>query len=193
MANFKPVYSDVVKTPMFVAAFPWLIEKRKKWQSEELEYSVKMLFPKATTDLTDLRNVIAQTAKKAFGDNVDPARLQLPIKDGDAPSGDDGTVKEYTAGHWVMKASAKTKTPFIYDSDGKTRITEQCKLSNGNLMRAHVCFMAYDKGTRGVKALLDSGFKAGEGKPLNIGVSEASMSGRYDEDVKAPVANNYGF
>ena len=191
MAQAKALKSDEIKTPLFIAAYPALIEPEPSMSDEsKLEYCVTMLFPKATTDLSTLRTVIANLAKQAFGPDVKPEYLQLPIHDGDMPN-TKGETPEYKQGHWVMRAKSNYN-PVVYGPDNK-RITQQAMLAPGNLMRAIVQFYTYDNKKRGISATLLAAFKAGDGEPLAIGGGQRDYSSQFAEDVKAPVANNYGF
>ena len=185
----KSLTSDQIKTPTFIASYPDVIEPKPSMNDEsKLEYSVTMLFPKATTDLSVITNAIKGLREKAFP-GVEAKFLQLPIRDGDEPN-TKGVVVESNMGHWVMKAKS-LYAPVVVDRDGKTVIRDRAHVNAGNVMRGLVQFYAYDNKKRGVGVTLLSVFKMGDGEPLAGGQGGVSPS-VWADDVAPTTAGSLG-
>jgi len=185
----KSLTSDQIKTPQFIASWPALIEPEASMNdASKLEYSVTMLFPKATTDLSVVTGAIKALREKAFP-GVSPDYLQLPLRDGDAPN-TKGVIVESNKGMWVMKAKSLYPT-VVVDRDGKTVIRDQSKVQAGNIMRGLVQFYAYDNKKRGVGVTLLSVFKLGDGEPLAGGQGGVSPS-VWADDVAPTTAGSLG-
>ena len=186
----KAITSDQIKTPTFIASYPDVIEPKPSMNDEsKLEYSVTMLFPKATTDLSTITNAIKALREKAFP-GVAATYLQLPIRDGDEPN-TKGVVVEANKGHWVMRAKS-LYAPTVVDRDGKTVIRDQAYVKAGNIMRGLVQFYAYDNKKRGVGVTLLSVFKMGDGEPLPGGQGGVSANVWADEAAAVAPAGNMG-
>lgn len=185
----KSNVSDQIKTPTFVASWPALITPEENMNDPtKLEYSVTMLFPKATTDLSVVTNAIKALREKEFP-GIDAKYLKLPIKDGDAPN-TKGSIVEANKGHWVMRAKSMY-APVVVDRDGKTVIRDSAFIQSGNIMRGLVQFFTFSHktGGNGVGATLLSVFKMGDGEPLAGGQGRVSPSVWADDVAAAPAAS----
>lgn len=152
-----------IVTPVFRLAFPAVFEKtRNRNNSEDFkpQYEITMLFPKpgndkarkemelagvpkalidASFDLTALRKIMADAARKKFGEKLNDAafRKQManPIRDAD----EEGKATEGYGGHFFIKASNKRSQPVVIGQSGfGQRVTDSSRVYGGMYCRACV-------------------------------------------------------
>lgn len=86
-------------TPPFRVSYPHLAEPSAQ-QGSDPKFSIRMLWPKDSTDLKPLRDLCAQAARECWGDKI-PNSVKRPIKDGDESD------YENEAGYWCASARSK--------------------------------------------------------------------------------------
>ena len=92
-------------------AFPAVFEKKRNDLSGKDEYSVVMLFDKATADMSKLKTAMVQAAKNEFGEDVDLKELDMKrIKDGDTKD------REEFKGQFTVNAKTRLKAPGVVDA-----------------------------------------------------------------------------
>jgi hypothetical protein len=102
--------SEAILTPKFRTRWTNLVEPDDKGK-----FSLTMLWPKDSSDLTALKTLVKATIKEAWGDKFKFSQLVLPFKDGDEKTNaETGEVyEEYVGTTW---ASCATKfAPTVLD------------------------------------------------------------------------------
>jgi hypothetical protein len=174
-------------TPEFRVSYPHLFKAQAPPKSDNLKFSITMLFPK-TSDLMGvspdgkprgLKTVIKQAKQNKWGDKKFwPANLVSCVKDGDD---EEYAENEGYKGHWIIKASTgEDQRPSVVDRD-MTPIENPAVVYPGCYARAYISAFAWD-GPRdsGVSFSLDHVQKLRDGK---------SFSGKKPvEQVFSPVA-----
>ena len=122
-------------------------------------------------------NAAKEEGKTKWGGKI-PAKLKLPLRDGDEDRQDDPAF----AGHYFLNATAKTK-PGVVDAN-LDEILDQDEVYSGIWGRASITFFAFDmKGNRGVACGLNNLQKLEDGENLGGRASAAADFGDEDEDL----------
>lgn len=136
----------------------------KSINGSEEKYSVSILIDKNDTKtISDIEKAI-ELAKQAgvskFGGKI-PAKLKLPLRDGDEEKEDDENYK----GKYFVNANAKIK-PGLVDSRGRA-IIDPTEFYSGCYGRASVTFYAFNSnGNKGIACGLNNIMKTEDGEPL---------------------------
>jgi len=130
----------------------------------EKKYSVSLIIPKSDTVTIGAVNKAIKAAVEAgkakWGGKV-PAKLKLPLRDGDIERPED----ESYAGCYFLNANCKTK-PGLVDKDCNP-ILDQDELYSGCYGRASIAFYGFDtKGNKGIACGLNNLQKLRDGEPL---------------------------
>lgn len=123
-------------------------------------YSIEMLFPKATTDLAPLKKALNAAIVDKWGPDKNdwPQPLKMPIRDGDKPHGRNREVKPEHKGMWVVRASsdAEYSKPHVVGRDPKVALESEAEFYPGCWARASLKAHAYTFADKdGVKFILD--------------------------------------
>lgn len=192
-------------TPEFRASYCHLFKPSEvKKGSGKLYYSIEMLFPKATTELSVFQKPLLLAAKAKWGAKENwPAKLKMPYRDGDVPKLNLKTkkreVKPEHVGMWVVKAStdAQYSRPHVVGKDPDVPLENEKQFYAGCYARAGVKAHAYEasEDVVGLKFILDGVQFVKDGKPLGgrrpasemFGVIEGDSGsdefGSFDEDA----------
>lgn len=131
----------------------------------EPKYSVSVLISKSDKKTINAINKAIEAAKELgktskFGGKI-PAKLKLPLRDGDEDRPDD----EVYAGCLFVNATSKTK-PGIVDKNC-TPITDSTEVYSGCYGHASLTFYPFDtNGNRGIACGLNNIMKTADGDPL---------------------------
>lgn len=151
-------------TPEFRVSHPHVFKPQAvKKGSDKMNYSIEMLYPKATTKLKVLQAPLIFAATQMWGDKEDwPDGLRFAIKDGDKPrfnkKAKKKEIKKEHKGMWVVKASSSAEftKPYVVGKNPEDVITEPAEFYPGCWARAALKSHAYDVGDQiGVKFILD--------------------------------------
>lgn len=154
--------------------------------SKEVKYSAALLIPKTDTVTIDKINAAVAAAKEAgkskWGGKI-PAKLKLPLRDGDEEKPDDDAY----AGCYFLNATSKSK-PGIVDL-GLKEIDDESKVYSGSIVKASLNFYAFDNaGNRGIAVGLNNLLLINSGEPLAGGSSaqddfaDIDLSAEIDDD-----------
>jgi hypothetical protein len=158
--------NDIVKliTPKARASFPNLFAPKAFAPGMEAKYSLTLLIPKSA-DISALREATTQVAKEKWGSKM-PKKLKSPLRDGDS----DESARPEMAGHWFIRATAKTK-PGLVDKDLQAIIDPE-DFYAGCWCRASLIPFAYDQaGNQGVSFALLNVQKLKDDEPFTGRVS----------------------
>lgn len=142
-------------------------------EGQEEKYSATILIPKsdiATKAKLDAAiEVAAKNGDSKVWNGKRPAKLAIPIYDGDGTRPSDG--EPYGAeckGHWVMTASTKVdKAPGVVDRFSQP-ILDQSEVYSGMYGRVSVTFFPYAfGGKKGIGVALNNVQKLADGEPLS--------------------------
>lgn len=139
-------------------------EPKKIDDDSEPKYSVSLLIPKSDTATIKAINKAVEAAKQngitKFGGKI-PAKLKLPLRDGDEDREDDPIY----ADHYFINATCKTQPGLVYKNG--QRIIDSTELYSGCYGRASVTFYAFNtSGNRGIACGLNNLMKTRDGEPL---------------------------
>lgn len=133
-------------------------------EGQDKKYSASLIIPKSDTATIAKINAAIEAAIEAGKGKFDgkrPAKLKLPLRDGDVDRPED----EAYANAYFLNANAKTK-PGIVDKNVNP-ILDQDQLYSGCYGRASVTFYAFDtKGNKGIACGLNNIQKLEDGDPL---------------------------
>jgi hypothetical protein len=165
-------------------AYPVLFEMKYNELKKKDEWAVTMLFDKKTSDLTKLKNAIAQAAKNEFGTNIDLKTLDLKrIQDGDLKD-----RSEYT-GQWVVKAATRLKAPGVVDSK-LNKILDPGEIYSGVWANVNVTVKAYSQPNKGVTLYLNHVQKVKDGEPIAGGPKATDVFEELEIDVDDSMSAN---
>jgi hypothetical protein len=165
-------------------AYPVLFEMKYNELKKKDEWAVTMLFDKKTSDLTKLKNAIAQAAKNEFGPNIDLKTLDLKrIQDGDLKD-----RSEYT-GQWVVKAATRLKAPGVVDSK-LNKILDPGEIYSGVWANVNVTVKAYSQPNKGVTLYLNHVQKVKDGEPIAGGPKATDVFEELEIDVDDSMSSN---
>lgn len=129
------------------------------------KYSVSLLIPKSDTETIARIEAAVEAAKdlgkSKWGGKI-PAKLKLPLRDGDEERSDDAAY----VGHYFINASSKTK-PGVVDRN-KQPVLDQEEVYSGCYGRASINFYPFDtSGNKGIAAGLNNVQKLKNGEALS--------------------------
>ena len=136
------------------------------FEGQAAKYSTALLIPKSdTATLTRIKKAIEaakETGKtKKWGGKI-PAKLELPLRDGDEERPDD----EAYVGHYFLNAKSDTP-PAVVDYPGCNPITDRQAVESGDYARVSLSFFPYNKGgNNGVGCGLNNVQFLQRGEPL---------------------------
>jgi hypothetical protein len=158
-----------------------------------LQYSVTLLLPKTTTDLTTINaavNAAAQIGMTKKWGGVQPQNLQLPVKDGDVYAAQKPDKRAMYVGHWYIKCNQNPDfgKPIILDIN-RARTEDKNAVQSGDYGTAVVEFVAYsNKGNDGITAIPKVILKTSEGERFGGGVSSTDAISALGGEVPAVLA-----
>lgn len=169
-------------TPEGRVSFPHLFTADQVPGTGKLKYSVNLLFPKSDKKGCGLIMAALQAAvdygKVASWGGKTPAKLQLPVYDGDAVD----TPRPEEVGCYVLKARsvAQYTRPGVVDKN-RQPIEDEDDVYAGCYGRASVLFKPYNTaGSCGVMCILRAFQKLKDGEPLAAGPDAAAL---FDDGV----------
>lgn len=129
------------------------------------KYSVSILIDKTDTKTVNAINRAIEAAKEAgtakFGGKI-PAKLKLPLRDGDEEKEDDENYK----GKYFVNAKCRQK-PGLVDKKGRP-IIDSTEFYSGCYGLASISFYAFNtKGNKGIACGLNNIMKTEDGEPLS--------------------------
>lgn len=163
----------------------------------EPKYSATLLIPKTdAATKADIDAAIQAAAVEALGkvwSGVYPPQIRVPIYDGDGvrPSGE--PFGDECKGHWVLRASTKTK-PQVVGMDNINCELAPADIYSGMYARVTIRFFGYsNSGNKGIGCGLGNVMKTRDGEPLAGGASaSADFAGVGASPVVAPATPVYG-
>ena len=130
-------------TKEFRVSFPHVFEMSTFGKGKP-SFNIVMLFPKATTDLSEMKAAATKCAQDFWGTKL-PEYLESPIKNGDKKTDKQtGEVMANFKGMWYVTAKTQMK-PGIVQPDGKTYITDPAAFYAGCWARATVNAFAWEQ------------------------------------------------
>lgn len=146
-------------------SYAHLLEPVAIEEGADKKYSVALIIPKSDTKTINAIKKAVEAAKELgktkWGGKI-PARLKLPLRDGDEERPEDETY----ANAYFINASAKTK-PGIVDKD-LNPIMSADEVYSGMYARASVNFYPFDvSGNKGIACGLNNIQKLKDGDPLS--------------------------
>jgi hypothetical protein len=156
--------STKVVTGLVRLSYEHLFEPTSINEGEDKKYSVSILIPKKDkVTIAKIEDAIAaatQQGKAKWGGKI-PAKLKLPLRDGDVDRPDDDAY----VGHYFINASTKSK-PGVVDKD-LNPVLDQEEVYSGCYARVSVNFYPFEaSGNRGVAVGLNNVQKLKDGEPL---------------------------
>lgn len=152
MKNEKPDFNTVIITPVFRLSYPHVWEPVFNQLAKREEYSIQMLFDKATakTGMAEMAKLVNQLiAWKKWGPEA-----KKPFIDGDTKRDSQGVLiaeKNPCNKGMIIVRSWSKQAPGIVDPSGKHPITQQDEIYGGCYCKAQLNAYAYDQaGNRGV-------------------------------------------
>lgn len=156
-------------------------EPSKAEGSEELKYSAALIIPKSDTVTIGKINKIVEALKadiKTKKGGKLPAKLKLPLRDGDEEKGDDPTYKD----SYFINVSSKTK-PGVVDKN-LNEIIDKEEVYSGCYAKVSINFFSFDKaGSIGISAGLNNIMKVADGEQLSGRASAADDFADENTDV----------
>ena len=148
-----------VVTPEATASYANVFTPRET-PNGDMKYSISLLFPKESTDMTTIKAAIEEAIAEKWGKKR-PKDLRIPVRDGDEKDQD-----EYH-GHWFINAnSSEDRKPKIVGPDLQP-IIDSDEFYSGCICRASINFYPYDTaGNKGIGAGLNAVMKVKDGEPL---------------------------
>jgi hypothetical protein len=146
------------------ASYAHLLEPTAIDEGQEKKYSVSLIIPKSDKKTIDAIKKGIEAAreqgKSKWGGKI-PAKLKLPLRDGDEERPDD----ENYADAYFINATCKTK-PGVVDKD-LNPIMEADQIYSGMFVRASITLYPFDaSGNRGIACGLNNIQKLADGDPL---------------------------
>lgn len=162
----------------------------------EAKYQITMLIPKSDVNsynaiVAEINRVLQEGIQKTFGGQM-PARPSIPLYDGDGAKQNGEPWGEECKGHWVLRASSKTR-PSVVDVNIQP-ILDPNAFYSGCYARATVNFYAYSQnGNKGVGCGLNNVQKIADGEPLSgRTTAEEDFGGANAYSGTAPAPTGYG-
>lgn len=164
MSTTENVQSTKVVTGVVRASYLHIWEPSAVQEGQDKKYSASLIIPKS--DKATIAKIEAavkaasEQGKAKWGGKI-PAKLKLPLRDGDEERPDD----EAYANSWFLNSNCKTK-PGIVDSSAQP-IMNQDDVYSGCYIRASVTFYPFDtNGNKGIACGLNHIMKVKDGEPL---------------------------
>lgn len=180
-ATKSPVNPAKVITGKVRFSYVHVWEKAAIGDGGEEKYSVSLIIPKK--DKASIKKIeeavehARQAGKSKWGGKI-PAKLKLPLRDGDEERPDDEAYQD----SYFLNASCKTK-PGVVDAEVQP-ILEQDEFYSGCYGRASITFYPFDvRGNKGVACRLNHVQKLADGEPLGGRSSAESDFGGDDDDL----------
>lgn len=128
--------------------YPAVFEAKYNELKKKDEWTVTMLFDKATADMSTIKAAMVQAAKNEFGAEVDLKTLDLKrIQDGDAKTSTGKDRPESCKGNWVVKAATRLNAPGVVDRN-LNKILDPTEIYSGVYANVNVTVKGY-KGPQG--------------------------------------------
>lgn len=163
-----------------VVRFSYLNVFKPKAISEgaDEKYSVCLLIPKKDkVTLNKIKKAVDEAKAEKWKDKV-PARLKLPLRDGDEERADEHPEYE---GMYFLNANS-TRKPILLDEDNN-EILDQTEMYSGCWGRASVNFFPFDtNGNKGVAVGLTALKKVKDDEPLGGVVTVDSAISDFSDD-----------
>jgi len=176
-------------TPECTLMYPAVFEAKYNELKKKDEWTVTMLFDKATTDMAKIKTAMVLAATNEFGVGVDLKTLDLKrIQDGDAPTSTGKDRPEACKGKWVIKASTRLNAPGVVDGH-LNKILDPTEIYSGVFAKLNVTVKGY-KGPQGngVTFYLNHVQKVKDGPALTGGApAEDVFSALSIDDVPSDV------
>lgn len=156
-------------TGIFRASYTYVFQPQTPVGGGEPKYQITMLIPKSdNATYSAIMAEITQTLQSAipttFGGQA-PAMPKLPIHDGDLPKASGEPWGDECRGHWVMRASSKSR-PTVVDVNMQP-ILDINAFYSGCFARASINFFAYSSnGNKGIGCGLNNLQKIADGESL---------------------------
>lgn len=166
----KGVASAPTKVRTGKVRFSYLnvFEPKAVQEGADKKYSVSLIIPKKNKALLakikEAIDLATENGKKLWGGKI-PAKLKLPLRDGDVDRDEDDNY----ANCMFINASAKTQPGLVYkDEDGAlVKITDSTKMYSGCYGDASINFYPFKKGgSVGIACGLNNLLFLEDGEPL---------------------------
>lgn len=181
MANEKNM-NNATNVVTGIIRFSYLtVFEPKSINGSDPKYSVALLIPKTDTKTISAINRAVEAAKQAglskFGGKL-PAKMKLPLRDGDEEYPDDETY----AGHYFVNANCTQKPGLVY-KNGQP-IIDSTDLYSGCYGHAAINFYAFNtNGNKGIACGLNHLMKVKDGEPLGGRIKvEDAFAGLIEDD-----------
>lgn len=175
MAEKLPIEKKKCITPEFRVSFPHVFEKHSGFKNQEAQYSITMLFSKAT-DLKELKRAAFNAGAEAWGANREewPEGYRWPFRDGDKDPKKRGKP-EFKNVIFTSASSKKTRPQVIGNKKIDGQFQQITKENGGEdifyagcYARAELLAFAYDTaGNVGISFALQNLQKLREGEQLS--------------------------
>jgi hypothetical protein len=168
-----------VVTGVVRLSYAHLFEPTSINEGEDKKYSVSILIPKKDKEtIAKIEAAIAaatEQGKAKWGGKI-PAKLKLPLRDGDEDRPDDDAY----VGHYFINASTKSK-PGVVDKD-LNPVLDQEEVYSGCYGRVSINFYPFEaSGNKGVAAGLNNVQKLKDGEPL---AGKASAQDDFSDELE---------
>ena len=184
--NFnKPITATSIRLGELRFSYVYVFAPRRNDDGTEGKYSVQLLIPKSDAQAKKLIDAAVEAAAQAGvqskwnGKRPAPAKLHLPLRDGDEEYPDDDVY----AGMWFLNAGSKTKPGIkVLEGGQMSDALDSEDFYSGCYGAAVLNFFAYDaNGNKGVGAGLNVVLKTRDGDKLAGGMSaDEALAGLYD-------------
>lgn len=180
MANYnKQISATSIRLGELRFSYVYVFSPRRNDDGTEGKYSVQLLIPKTDAQAKKLIDaaveaaIVAGVEKKFGGKRPVPAKLHLPLRDGDEEYPDDPNY----AGMWFFNASSAKKPGVRVLNDGQmSEAMDTDDFYSGCYGAAVVNFFAYNtSGNVGVAAGLNNVIKTRDGENLGGGGRSAEQ------------------
>lgn len=174
MAEKMPIEKKKVITPEFRVSFPHVFEKHSGFKNQEPQYSITMLFDKAT-NLKELRRAAFNAAVEKWGPKENwPEECRMPFRDGDTDPKKKGKA-EFKNVIFTSASAKKTRPQVIGNKKVDGQFPQLTKENGGEeqfyagcYARAELLAFAYDTaGNVGVSFSLQNLQKLRDGQQLS--------------------------
>lgn len=180
MAKQQPITKVITGKVRF--SYAHVFEPKAIEEGQTPKYSVSILIPKSDKKTLDKIEKAIEAAKQAgkakFGEKI-PARLKMPLRDGDEERPDD----ENYADCYFVNANSTNK-PGIVD-ENRQEIIDRDEFYSGCYGKASINFYAFNAaGNKGVAAGLNNLMKTDDGERLGGGsTAEEDFGSPEDDDL----------
>ena len=169
--NAKPDFNTVIVTPVFRLSYPHIWEPQFNQLAKRNEYSIQMLFEKATAkaSLAEMVKLVNSLVFWKWG-SIDKNEIRRPFIDGDTKKDYAGVIyaeKNPAYKGMIIVKSWSKQAPGIVDATGKHPILQQDEVYGGCYCKALVNIYAYDQaGNKGISIGLNGLQKVRDGEPF---------------------------